>query len=108
MPGRDPDRVAESDLVLPTLRLAASRRDGFITTSDLIGELEELFEPAGEDVEILEGRTDSHFSQKVRNLISHRESENSFIRNGYAEYDATTRGIRITEPGRELLKKLNG
>jgi hypothetical protein len=108
VPRRDPDRIAESDLVLPTLRLAASCSRGFISTSDLICELEELFEPAGDDAEILGSRTDSRFSQKVRNLVSHRESENSFIRNGYAQYDAVRRGIQITEQGRDLLKKLNG
>lgn len=101
-------RVCESDLVLPALRLAASRKDGFIETSDLILELQDLFNPSGRDAEIIPGRSDTFFSQKVRNLVSHRKGENSFIANGYAEYDAKRRGLRITEPGVKLLKTLNG
>lgn len=101
-------RVCESDLVVPALRFMAERKDGFITTTDLIAELESLFNPTGKDAEIIEGRSDTHFSQKVRNLVSHRSGENSFITNGFAQYDSKRRGLSITEAGRELLKKLNG
>ena len=98
----------EADLVSPTLRLLAERKDGFIVTSELIGELTALFNPTGKDAEIIEGRSDTFFSQKVRNMISHRNSSNSFIANGYAEYDSKRHGLRITTGGRELLGKLNG
>lgn len=100
--------VHESDLVLPALRLAANQPGGFIATSDLIVELEELFQPKGRDAEITEGRSDTRFSQKVRNLVSHRTTENNFIHNGYADYDSERRGIVITKAGRDLLKRLNG
>jgi hypothetical protein len=100
--------VHESDLVTPALRLMAARKDGFIATTDLIGELEALFNPTGRDADIIEGRADSHFSQKVRNLASHRKTANSFVANGYADYDAGKHGFRITDSGRALLKRLNG
>jgi hypothetical protein len=67
-------RVRERDLVIPALRLAESRPGGFMSTSDLIAELAEIFNPTGLDAQILDGRQDTYFSQKVRNLISHRES----------------------------------
>lgn len=60
-------------------------------------ELEAHFQPEGKDAEILDGRNDSHFSQKVRNLISHRTSSRSMFKMGYAEY--VNDGIRITDAG---------
>lgn len=103
-----PDRIRESDLVMPTLRLAAARPSGFISTSDLIRELTELFQPAGADAEILAERSDTYFSQKIRNLISHKKGVNSFVANGYAEHDEEREGIQITDAGRKLLKMLGG
>lgn len=107
MTNHNGERVHETDLVIPALRLAAEREDGFISTAHLIRELEALFNPTGRDAEIIEGRSDTYFTQKVRNLISHRHSENSFIANGYAEYDRRRRGIRITDAGRRLLGQLS-
>ena len=97
-------RIAETDLVVPTLRLASERPNGEITTSNLIEELTELFQPSGQDAEIMAGRNDTHFSQKVRNLVSHKDRPSSFIANGYAEY--TGSGVRITDQGRQLLVNL--
>jgi hypothetical protein len=94
-------RVRERDLIVPALSAAAVRADGFISTSDLIMELEAHFQPEGKDAEILDGRNDSHFSQKVRNLISHRTSSTSMFKMGYAEY--VNDGIRITDAGRAFL-----
>jgi hypothetical protein len=97
-------RIAETDLVAPALRLAAERPNGEISTADLILELTDIFRPSGQDAELIHNRQDTHFSQKVRNLISHRNSPSSFIANGLAEY--TGDGIRITEAGRRLLTDL--
>lgn len=101
--GHNTSRIRERDLVIPALEAAASRPNSFISTSDLIQELEQKFQPEGDDAQILKGRSDTYFSQKVRNLISHRESTTSFICNGYADYDETNEGIRITQAGRNLL-----
>ncbi len=97
-------RIRERDLVVPTLKAAAARHDGYIPTSDLIRELEEEFQPDGQDAEILDGRNDSHFSQKVRNLVSHRNGASSMFSKGYAEY--TGDGITITEDGRTFLSQV--
>lgn len=103
-------RIREKHLIIPALQAAASRPEGFISTSDLIQELRELFNPTGDDAKMLEGRADDRFSQIVRNLISHRESSTSFIKKGYAEYvhapSVADRGIRITDKGRELLAEI--
>ena len=42
-----------------------------IRTSGLIAEVRRIMGSDGEDLEILEGRNDDKFSQKVRNLKSH-------------------------------------
>ena len=100
--------VHESDLVLPTVRLLAAQPDGFMTTSDLIAELEDIFNPSGHDAQIATNRSDTYFTQKVRNMISHRSGPSSFIANGYAEYVSRRRGLQITDAGRLLLKSLGG
>jgi hypothetical protein len=100
--------VHESDLVLPALRFMTESPNGFIETSNLIIRLEELFAPSGKDAEIIEGRSDTFFSQKVRNLISHRTTKKSFIANGFAKYDEKRHGLEVTDSGRALLKQLNG
>jgi len=108
---RNIDGISEVDLVIPALRLAAGRPEGKISTSDLIEELTDLFQPTEKDAEIIPGRRDTYFSQKVRNLISHREGEDSFIANGYADHYSEGHkkgGIQITDKGRQLLKSLGG
>lgn len=102
------DRIHEPDLVIPTLQFLASRPDGFATTTEIIKHLEDKFDPEGEDAEILEGRGDTRFSQIVRNMVSHRNAEGSFIRNGFAEYVKSKHGLQITDQGRELVAKVGG
>lgn len=99
-----PVRIRERDLVMPALQAAAARAGGIILTTDLIIELTELFQPDGEDALILDGRQDTRFSQKVRNLVSHRTTATSMFVRGYAEY--TGDGIKITEAGLNLLRQL--
>ncbi|MFB6349818.1 hypothetical protein ACFBZI_10345 [Moraxella sp. ZJ142] len=48
------------------------QQKGSVTTTELISELENLMNPTGNDTVILDDRNDSKFSQKVRNIVSHR------------------------------------
>lgn len=89
-------RISESELILPSLCLMDSN-GGRITTSELIAQLRELMQPKGEDLEILSGRNDDKFSQKVRNLTSHKTLE------PYAQYKDDY--IEVTNAGKEYLKK---
>jgi hypothetical protein len=100
-----PERVRERDLVIPALR-AARDKGGEITTSELIDVLVQEFEPSGTDAEILDGRSDTYFSQKVRNLISHRETGTSMFSKGYAEYHAPSEAIQITDAGLAFLDQV--
>lgn len=103
---KKPDRISESDLLLPTLRLLAAAPEGYMSTSRLISELTKQFEPEGEDADILEGRQDTKFSQIVRNMISHKASPTNIIALGYAE--RIGRGMKITEAGRKYLESKGG
>ncbi|MCZ6608162.1 MAG: hypothetical protein O7A64_10905 [Alphaproteobacteria bacterium] len=95
-------RIPENALVVPALECMYDTPTGAILTKDLIARLTDIFEPEGEDVEILEGRQDTKFSQKVRNLKSHKTLKNA----GLAEH--TPRGFRVTQTGRRLIKKIRG
>lgn len=63
--------ISEKDLIIPALKIIASKAEEGSTTTELIKELRQVFSPVGKDAEILKGRKDDHFSQKVRNLRSH-------------------------------------
>lgn len=89
-------RIEEKELILPALYII--KRRGSATTSDLIEDLTIFFNPTGEDAELLSGRSDTKFSQKVRNLVSHRES------NGMDQYTSFEDGIYgITKQGEVYL-----
>lgn len=97
-------RISERELVVPTLRLLDNSNRGWMDTNDIIAGLTELFAPSGQDAEILEGRSDTYFSQKVRNMISHRDQPSSFIHNGLASYDR--HGLQISDEGRSTVRAL--
>ena len=91
-------RISESDLILPALYLL--HQHGPLGTSDLIALLRELLQPSGEDLDILSGRNDDKFSQKVRNLKAHKTltkkrlvTEN--IIDGSTKFDLTTVGKEV-------------
>lgn len=95
-------RISERDLVLPALYVI-SENPG-ISTSTLIQQLAEILKPTGEDAEILSGRSDTKFSQMVRNLVSHE----TFVGLRYAKYtsgeDRRSGGtFHITEEGQHYL-----
>lgn len=98
-------RIRERELAIPALQ-AAAEAGGAITTTQLINRLEEYFEPDGQDAEILDGRNDTYFSQKVRNLVSHRNSSTSMFAKGYATYHAPTETITITAEGFNFLNQV--
>lgn len=101
-------RVPEPDIVIPALRAAAASPGGEITTTALIAKMVDLFQPQGEDAELIEGRADTKFTQKVRNLISHRSGPTSMFSKGYATYHAASESIRVTDQGRQFLSQVPG
>ena len=100
---RSTARISEKDILGPALDYLDEAPGGFMTTADLIRALEDQLAPEGEDAEILKDRSDTRFSQIVRNIISHRKSPTNLIGAGYAIYDRVRRGLQITEKGKRLL-----
>jgi len=94
-------RITETELILPSLYLM-SLNGGRITTTELIKKLRDIMKPTGEDLEILSGRADDKFSQKVRNLKAH----STFERFGYAIYRGGPRDgyVEISNDGKLHLK----
>jgi hypothetical protein len=96
--------ISEPDLAIPTLRLLYEAPGGFLTTAQLIAALTEEFRPTGRDAEMIDNRRDTHFSQKVRNMISHRN--HNFIAEGLANYRSNPGGLVITTAGRVRVQGL--
>lgn len=91
------ERISEKQLVIPALKVISLNKQG-VTTTELIEELENILCPKGKDAQIIPGRNDTFFSQKVRNLRSHE----TFERYGFAEY--INNKYFITETGRTFLE----
>lgn len=89
----------EADLYEPAMRLLYNAPQKKMTTSDLIAGLEEELKPTGADAQLLDGRNDSHFSQKVRNIVSHKGSPNNPIRRGYVQYLSEDKSLKLTDLG---------
>lgn len=92
-------RFREEDLIDPALH-EIFKHDGKLTTGQLVKVLTEVLNPTGEDAEILFGRKDTRFSQKVRNLISHKT-----ICPYYVDYDADSSLLTINNNGIDRLMK---
>lgn len=89
---------SESQLIIPALILLSENRSG-LRTSKLIQKLEKLLKPKGHNAELISGRKDTYFSQKVRNLKSH----NTLTSRGLATY---RNGLwKITDRGSSFLEE---
>lgn len=95
--------ISEAEIRFVTLQLLARSQSGFLTTSDLIDALEAHFSPVGKDAQLAPERNDTYFSQKVRNLVSHRNTSTSLEANGYAAYISAKEGWEITQVGRKFI-----
>ncbi|UXM94239.1 hypothetical protein N5853_08965 [Bartonella sp. HY329] len=94
---------SEAEMIAPALDIMAKTPNGFITTTDLIAQLRHCLKPDGKDVAILTNRNDDHFSQKVRNLVSHRKEANGLECRSLAVYDDDRQGWTITQKGRDFI-----
>lgn len=100
-------RITENQLILPALFVMSLSPTKGLTTSDLIPKLRDMLKPADEDLDILEGRNDDKFSQKVRNLKAHA----TFERYEFAKYEngfvsITNKGMNYLEENMDKLKYL--
>lgn len=98
-------RIKETELSIPALSVMAEQKNGKVRVSQLIKKLEDKMNPQGEDADILDGRNDTKLSQKVRNLVSHRNSSTNIIKKGYVEYSANDQSLTITDEGMDYLNQ---
>lgn len=96
-------RITETDLILPALYVIYKQPG--ITTGELIVELRSIFNPTGEDAEILHGRNDDKFSQIVRNLVSHHTLDQRLQYTTLGESGATNATHQLTERGLSYLNE---
>ncbi len=82
----------EKELLYPALEVI-NENGGSAKTTFIIEQLIEKLQPSEKDLEILFGRNDSRFSQKVRNLISHKTITR------YADHDPIEHSLTINEKG---------
>lgn len=98
-------RVREAELILPALFCIDN--GGQISTTELIACLRSLLRPTGEDAKLLDGRSDDKFSQKVRNLKSHKTLERyNLAAYSQKQWQLTSVGKEYLESQRPLLEYL--
>ncbi len=90
---------SQSDLVLPTLRLLRDHPSG-LTTTQLIQLLTQELQPSGRDLESYPGRSDTIFSQTVRNLLG---SHHILDGEGLATCGGSRQAWTITQRGFDYL-----
>ena len=93
------ERIEEKSLILPALYFIS--KEGKLNTSDIIKRLEAALSPTGEDAEILSGRSDTKFSQKVRNLMGSHYSSNGMKELTIKSSDGY---FSLTDIGKQLLE----
>ena len=93
-------RVTEKELVLPALYCI--KKYSNVNTTKLIKLLTEFFSPSGEDAEILAGRNDTKFSQKVRNLVGSHYNTNTMSTYTYRGSDGC---FHLTDIGKVFLDR---
>lgn len=91
---------SEAEVRLAALAALNTSPTGTLTTTELKDKLVNFMNPDGSDATQLQNRNDIAFTQKVRNLVSHRNSPSSLMSKGLASYDDTTSSLTITLSGK--------
>jgi len=91
--------ITEKQLILPSLYLMNFEEKWYLSTTDLIEKLMKLIKPTWIDLEKLNNRNDTKFTQKVRNLKSHE----TFLKKGLATNEK--KGFKLTKNWKMYLKE---
>lgn len=92
------EKVNDYNLIAPAINTIYSQNSQFVSTSKLIDSLRIVSLIPSEEKEILMNRSDDKFSQKIRNLISHKVLEN------YNLAEISKNKIELTNHGKRLGK----
>lgn len=100
------ERIWERDLLLPALKIINDAWSDWISTPELSNSLRELLNPSGEDLKILNWRADDKFSQKVRNLKSHKTLEKKgLVRYENSKFYITEEWIQYLQENNSILNQ---
>ena len=92
------EKVTDYNLIAPAIKIINSQNKNTITTSKLINDLKLMSIIPEDEKSILKNRSDDKFSQKIRNLISHKVLEN------YNLAKSSNNKIELTNHGKRLGK----
>lgn len=96
--------ASEYDISLGTLEYLNSRPGGEASIDELVDHLPDHVVLSDNDLSISTTRPNERlWEQRVRNIVSHKDSPNNFINLGYLESNAGS--LRITDAGRDYLKR---
>ena len=102
-------RIPEKELFLPALYVIYRNKER-VNTTKIIEVLSVLFQPTGKDGELLQGRSDTKFSQKVRNLMGSHYTTNGMSSHTNKDADGyftlTEQGVKAVEDNKEFLGHL--
>lgn len=96
------EEYTEAEIRLATLVALNASTTGTLTTTQLIENLAAFMNPRGTDANIAQGRNDTYFTQKVRNLVSHRDASTSLMSKDFVVYNAAQETLTITDIGRDM------
>jgi len=96
----------ERDIRREALKELLAKPGHTLTTSELIERLQNRLGPSGHDAEIAINRSDTYFSQKVRNLVCHRNQGTGLQARGLADYDSSNESWTLTKLGRREAARL--
>ena len=92
------EKITDYNLIAPAIAVINIENNKVISTSKLIKNLRLISIVPEKEKEILKNRSDDKFSQKIRNLISHKVLEN------YHLAKSTRNQIELTNHGRRLAR----
>ncbi|MGJ8530500.1 hypothetical protein [Maritalea sp.] len=90
----------EAQIRIAALKALLQAQGQTLKTSQLIRILSKNLGPTGHDADIAINRSDTYFSQKVRNLVSHRNQSTGLQSCGYADYNKDDESWTLTKVGR--------
>ena len=100
------EKVNDYNLIAPAVNTIYSQNAHFVSTSKLIDKLRKNSSIPNEEKEILKNRSDDKFSQKIRNLISHKVLENyNLAASSKNQIELTSHGKRLGKFIQDKLKK---
>lgn len=102
----EPDLILAEERILYIPALIMFNEFGEMSTSELIQLLTDAFEPIGHDSEILSGRNDTYFSQKVRNISRSRKELEEYVDYSRNHWKIKGEGIKFLDDNSDLIEEV--